>query len=206
MKKLKLSKRTAIIIISAILLVGGLVGTIPTLYYHWSNDGSAKASAGPFVYAAPSNPSTPQQNLVSGYPIGVQVPSLIAPENRDIQVVPGVYNPGTKSWNVGLSVAQYATPSVLPNNLTGNTVIYGHYRPEVFAYLHLIKPGAMATVTTSNGYAFTYKYVGTYALAPNNTTVFSYSGGPILTLQTCSGAYFQNRQMYQFDFVSYTKD
>jgi len=199
--KFKPTKRSIIIAVASVFIIAGLVGTIPTLYYHWSNNGSAKASAGPFVYAEASNPSTPQPTLVSGYPDNLQVPSL----HFNLSVVPGVYNPKTGAWNVGLSAAQYATPSDLPNNLTGDTLIYGHYRPAVFAYLHLIKPGALATVSTSNGYSFTYKYVGTYAMSPNDTSIFNYRGGPILTLQTCSGAYFQNRQMYQFDFVSYTK-
>ncbi len=205
MKFIKLRKRTIVIAVTAILIIGGLVGTVPTLYFKWTNDGTAHGSAGPFAYADPTPANIPQPTLISGYPVDINIPSLIAPENREIPVVPGVYDAKTGTWNVSLSDAQYATPSVLPNNLSGNTVIYGHYRPEVFAYLHLIKPGAMATVTTSNGYVFTYKYVGTYAISPTDTTVFDYKGGPILTVQTCSGEYFQNRQMYQFDFVSYAQ-
>jgi sortase (surface protein transpeptidase) len=199
-------KRTALYIVTTILIVGGLVGTIPTLYYRWTNSGTATGS-GPIVSASPlvttpsGLPETPQTPVVSGEPIGIDIPSL----KINLVVVPGYYNAKTGAWNLSDTEAQFATPSILPNNVTGNTIIYGHYRLQVFALLHLIKPGATATVTTSNGYSFTYTYTGTYAVSPTNTSVYDYKGAPILTVQTCSGAYFQNRQMYQFNLLSYQK-
>jgi sortase (surface protein transpeptidase) len=94
---------------------------------------------------------------------------------------------------------------VQPNNETGNTLIYGHYRPEVFAYLHLIKPGIQAIITTDNGYTFTYSFENSEALDPTNTSVFVYRGAPRLTIQTCSGSFMQHRQMYYFHYDGFTK-
>jgi len=123
----------------------------------------------------------------------------------NLQVIPGVYNPKTGAWTLTLDKAQFALPSVQPNNESGNTLIYGHYRPEVFAYLHLIKPGAQATITTSNGYSFTYTYMNSQAFNPTDTSIFTYQGSPRLTIQTCSGAFMQNRQMYYFQYDGYAK-
>jgi hypothetical protein len=122
-----------------------------------------------------------------------------------VPVVDGVYDAKTATWSVGLSQAQFVSWTALPNNLQGDTYIYGHYRPAVFAYLHHIRAGALATVTTANGYVFTYKYVNTYATVPSDSSVLNYSGPPILTVQTCSGTFFQNRQLYVFDYLSYQK-
>lgn len=210
------SKKRLFIVFSLILVIGGLIGVVPTLYYKWTGNGTAPLRSGPIVYAqgkAPAGvqnsvgnktPTSTQPIKTDGMPISISItPVPYLPTT--IQVVPGYYNPKTQSWNLSLTQAQFATPSVEPNSVAGNTIIYGHYRPEVFAYLHLIKPGAKAYVTTDQGYLFTYTYEDTYALDPSNTSIFSYQGPPILTVQTCSGAYFQNRQMYQFGFDSVQK-
>jgi LPXTG-site transpeptidase (sortase) family protein len=129
------------------------------------------------------------------------IPSL----NINLQVIPGNYNPNTGTWTLSLDKAQFAELSVQPNNESGNTFIYGHYRREVFAYLHLIKPGAQALISTNNGYTFSYSFQNTEALDPTNTSIFTYQGSPRLTLQTCSGSFFQHRQMYYFQYNGYAR-
>jgi hypothetical protein len=34
---------------------------------------------------------------------------------------------------------------------------------------------------------------------PTDATLFEYKGKPILTIQTCSGVWYQNRQLFTFD-------
>jgi LPXTG-site transpeptidase (sortase) family protein len=138
---------------------------------------------------------------VSGRPTEISVPSV----NIDIPVINGYYNPNSKDWTLSLDKAQFATPTTLPNNLTGNTFIYGHYRVGVFYTLPHIESGAEAIITTDNGYKFTYRFYQTYPTQPTDTSVLHYQGPPMLTLQTCSGSYYQNRQMYLFSFVKYEK-
>lgn len=194
MKKLKIIRY-----ISILLIVLGLLGVAPTLYYRYK---LATANAAPTipVQVAPAVISK-APTTVTGVPTKISIPSL----KIEVKVVEGVYNSKTKQWNLGLDTAHFATITTQPNNETGNTYIYGHYRPEVFAYLHNIKPDTEAYVTTDNGYEFTYKLKEFKTIEPTDTSVFAYQGPPILTLQTCSGAWFQHRQQFTFDYVSYKK-
>lgn len=140
-------------------------------------------------------------HIVKGHPVSLAIPSL----NMNLTVIDGYYNQSTNSWTLTLDKAQFATTTSLPNNHEGDTFIYGHYRPEVFARLHLVQPGATATITTNNYYKFNYVFTNTYAVKPSDSSIFSYHGAPMLTIQTCSGSFFQNRQMYQFKFRDYQK-
>ena len=185
--------------VALVLIIGGLAGLLPLGYY-------ALRSKIAFAQNIPTSPSRAlalksSATLVSGQPIEITIPSL----NIDLAVIPGVYDANTDQWNLTLDKAQFANPSTLPNNETGNTLIYGHYRPEVFAYLHHIKPAATATVTTANGYKFSYVFQNSVAVDPRDTSIFNYRGAPRLTIQTCSGAFMQNRQMYYFQYTGYLK-
>ncbi|HLG90996.1 MAG TPA: sortase [Candidatus Saccharimonadales bacterium] len=156
--------------------------------------------------ALPATPTTSAHKIlkpqtISGYPVELYIPSL----NMKLKVVDGVYNPKDGSWTLSRDKVHFALPSAVPNNELGNTLIYGHYRPEVFARLKNIKSGEKAIVKTDNGYSFTYRFQESEAVNPADTSIFSYDGEPQLTLQTCSGAWLQNRQLYSFDFIKYEK-
>lgn len=200
---LSLMKALKFIRFSGLLLVIAGLAVLAPLTYYWQHSRTALAAVpGNSVYALAKGASLPlNQWTVSGHPVSISIPSL----NINLQVIDGFYNPKNGEWTLTNDKAQYATPSVEPNNTRGDTLIYGHYRREVFAYLHLIKPGAIVTVTTDNGHVFTYKFVSTEALDPTDTSIFNYQGAPRLTLQTCSGAFFQHRQMYYFQYVGVQK-
>jgi sortase (surface protein transpeptidase) len=181
-------------------MAAGLALMAP-LSYFWLRDKAAVAHAGS-VQVPIQAPAPPQKpDTVSGTPVKIQIPSL----SMSLQVIPGYYYPASGEWTLTLDKAQYATPSIEPNNIEGNTLIYGHYRPEVFAYLHLIKPGAQAIITTKNGYQFMYTFQNSTAYDPTDTSIFLYKGVPRLTIQTCSGSFFQHRQMYYFKYAGYKK-
>jgi hypothetical protein len=204
----KLSKLKIMSLVGGLLLVIGLIGVSPTLYFRWTDTGTASASpvnANQVWGELNSSPAKPVGNLVTGYPTYISIPNIRPALNMNVPIITGVYNKTNNSWTLSDSSAMFAPISSQPNNVSGNTFIYGHYRPNVFAYLHLIKPGTIATITTSNGYQFTYKFIGSYAVVPTDTTPLSYSGTPVLTIQTCSGTFFQNRQMYIFSYNGYTK-
>jgi LPXTG-site transpeptidase (sortase) family protein len=186
------------------LAVCGLVGLAPIGYY-WLESRSALAAA-PGTSTASSMLAEPiaipkDQEVIAGKPLGLSIPSL----GLNLPVVDGAYDENTGKWTLSTDKAHFALPSVSPNNYTGNTLVYGHNRKEVFAKLHLIQPGALATITTDSGYTFTYEYASTQAFDPADTSIFAYQGDPRLTIQTCSGAFMQNRQMYYFAFKSYEK-
>ena len=186
-------------ILAVLLIIAGLAGIVPIGYY-------ALRSKIALAQNTPTIPTQPVQlkpspSLVTGQPVSIAIPSL----KMNLNVIPGVYNPRSGQWTLTDDKAQFAEPSVPPNNETGNTLIYGHYRPEVFAYLHHISPGAQAIITTDNGYKFTYTFQNTVPYNPGDTSIFTYKGVPRLTIQTCSGAFMQNRQMYFFQYDGYVK-
>lgn len=134
---------------------------------------------------------------LSGRPNRIIIRNL----NIDIEVVDGRYNPHSQTWNLSEIQAQYATITPPANTEGGNTFIYGHNRPVVFKRLLEAQPGEIATVYTDNGHVFTYKLRSSRVTKPTDDSLFYYKGKPILTLQTCSGAWFQNRSLYTFDLI-----
>lgn len=152
----------------------------------------------PQQVVAPAKPSayTPVDKL-SGKPIRIVIPSV----GIDIAVVDGFYNQRTQTWSLSETEAQYATITPLANTVEGNTFIYGHNRPAVFKSLLDAKAGASAMVYTDNGHQFIYKLRSWKATKPTDDSLFYYQGQPILTVQTCSGTFFQNRSLYTFDLV-----
>ncbi|HSX34317.1 MAG TPA: sortase [Candidatus Saccharimonadales bacterium] len=190
------------IITGAILCVIGIAGAAPTVYFSMLKHSTASAEPAfptPKTTAAPA--STPTKPVISGHPVSISIPSV----NVTVPVVDGQFDAKTKEWTLGLHTAHWGVMTPQPNDTSGNTYIYGHYRPEVFAYLHNIKPGAQAIVTTDNGYTFTYTFESSVTVDPNDTSLFSYQGPSILTVQTCSGSWFQNRTLYKFTFTSVEK-
>lgn len=191
-KKLKLLQ-----IIGLALVVLGLLGMLPLLYFRYQ---LSRANAVP-VQPMLAQPATLKPETVTGKPTKLQVPSV----GVDVAVADGAYDNSTKQWTLSLDKAHFATITTPPNNEEGNTYIYGHYRPGVFATLHNIKLPAKAIVSTDNGYRFTYQFEGSKVISPADTSIFAYKGKPILTLQTCTGLWFQNREQFTFRLVSYEK-
>lgn len=169
-----------------------LQNTIVTPPPQSSQIAAAKASA-------PAVVQTTDTPVMSGEPDTLSIPSL----NIGLQITPGVYNYQTKQWTLTNDKVQYAVMTPEPNNQSGNTFLYGHYRRGVLATLHAIKSGASAVVTTKNGKTFTYVLASTRVVSPEQSdAVFAYHGAPILTIQTCTGIFFENRQLFIFNLES----
>jgi len=198
MKKLPVKKIG--LIFSLTLILSGSVVVLPAVYFDYSHKGTASGSS---LVDASTKSMKPESNtlLVTGHPSNISIPSV----SISLPVVDGYYDSKSSNWTLTDDKAQYATPTVEPNNISGNTFIYGHALTVVFGRLTLIKPGAEVFIRTDNNYTFKYKFVETYATQPADTSVLSYQGPPILTLQTCSGSFWQNRQMYVFSFEGYDK-
>ena len=173
----------------------GLAGVGSILYFNH------KGSALPVGPAPIIQPQTLKPQTISGYPVRLIVPSL----RMDLRVADGVYNPKNGSWTLSRDKAHFAVMTAVPNNEAGNTLIYGHYRPEVFARLKSIKPGEKAIIQTDNGYRFIYTFRESNKVAPTDTSILVYNGPPQLTLQTCTGIWMQNRHLFTFSFDKYEK-
>ncbi len=192
------------LITGALLCVVGAVGAAPTVYFNTTHHGTVSAQpAFPTPKTTATPVATPAKPVTSGHPVSISIPSV---KINDVPVVDGYYNAKTQDWTLGLHTAQWGTMTPEPNDTSGNTYIYGHYRPEVFAYLHVIKPGAEATVTTDNGLKFIYTFTDSVNVDPTDVSLFNYQGPPILTVQTCSGSWFQNRQLFKFSFTRVEKE
>jgi LPXTG-site transpeptidase (sortase) family protein len=182
----------------------GLTGLAPSAYFWYQNRQLIKAAAqsdAPTV-TTPMVVQAPQ--VITGKPARLMIPSL----GLELAVADGVYNPKTGEWTLSGDKAHYALMTVQPNDKQGNTLIYGHYRDNgtVFATLHKIQPGAIVKLMTDNGHTFTYKFTGSKVVDPSDTSILSYEGEPQLTLQTCTGAFMQNRQLFDFDLIDVKKN
>ena len=131
--------------------------------------------------------SAPKLKQIAGPPSRIIVPRL----NIDLPVIRGTYDRTNDSWTLTDTKAQFAGMTSLPNNIDGNTFIYGHNTDPVFAKLAGLKKGDIAHVKTYNGLTFTYVFGGKQFVPPNDTSILKDTPDtrPILTLMTCEGVF-----------------
>lgn len=192
-----------------ILIVVGLFLGAPSLLRWHENASVPKVAASPFAQTSQQETTQPAQVVSTpvvtqestpvkahNRPVRLQIPSL----GMDLTVADGYYNASTQKWTLSNNKAHYAVQTPVPNAESGNTFIYGHNRKEVFRKLSQIKLGAEVVITTGEGRKFVYVFKGALETTPDDSSVFAYSGPSMLTIQTCSGVRFENRQMFLFDF------
>lgn len=194
-EKMDALKKTAIL--GILLTTVGLAGVLPAVYFE-SRNRLAKASSEPYIL---SDRSQRKPDLTNGKPIQIKIKSL----GINLPVTDGEYNEQTGAWTLSDTHANYAVMSTPANNQGGSTFIYGHYKEGVFDNLHDLTAGDKAVLITDNGYKFTYVFRSSHVVDPYNGSLLNYRGKPILHLQTCSGAWMQNRQIFVLDFVKYEK-
>jgi LPXTG-site transpeptidase (sortase) family protein len=180
--------------IGLFFVLAGLLLASPRIVQHWQQKNSQP------VFTAPSSQSANnlKRATVSGVPAHIDVPAT----GISVDVQPGYYNKSSQTWTLSLNKAQYATITPEANDGNGNTFIYGHNRPEVFFKLLKAQPGDEAIVTTTNHHKFVYKMTSRHDTKPSDDSLFRYQGPPILTLQTCSGFWYQNRSLFVFKLES----
>lgn len=180
------------VVAAACLLTGAVLLALGPIEQYWYNRSLPRVSATTFREPAASQPAPA---VISGRPVRLAIPAL----GIDLPVIDGYYNQTTKKWTLTNDKVQYAVITPLANNQQGNTFLYGHNRRGVFRTLNKVHAGDQAIVTTDNGHTFTYRFVGALETTPTDDSLFHYQGKPILTIQTCSGAWYQNRQLFRFD-------
>jgi LPXTG-site transpeptidase (sortase) family protein len=178
-----------VLMIAAALMLGGI-----NVINSWLYTRNHKVQAQGLKNTPAVESSSP---LVAGTPVHITIPSVAI----DLKVDPGYYNPSTKSWNLSDVDAQWGVMTAKANNKGGDTYIYGHALMNVFGRLPKVQPGDLAVVTTDNSHTFTYKFVSSTETTPDDTSLFKYQGKPILVLQTCSGLWYQYRQLFVFDLI-----
>lgn len=176
------------------VLAGLLIGS-PHFIQQWQQGNSQPVFAAGITQANGAKPAT-----ISGTPTHITIPAV----GISVDVEPGYYNKSSQTWTLSTTKAEYATITAKANNGGGNTFIYGHNRWEVFYKLLKVQTGDEAIVTTSNQHTFVYRMVGRHDTNPKDDSLFHYQGPPILTLQTCSGLWYQNRSLFVFNLVKTT--
>ena len=146
----------------------------------------------------PKPEATAKPTLMTGNPLRLLIPSL----EIELPIINGVYNEQAKSWTLSSDKVQYASITPSPNNRGGNTYLYAHNSNALLGSLHNIKTKEFAYIITDNGLTFSYLYEGSVEVSPQNTDLLKYKGAPILTIQTCSGSFYQNRQLFSFSLSS----
>lgn len=186
-----------ILMVGILFVVAGLLLGFDSLRQHLAARGQLSVPSTPPVANVQAAVSNDTEVVVQGKPVRLVAPSI----GLDIAIADGIYNFKNKTWTLSKDKAHYAVMTIRPNNKEGNTFIYGHNRREVFSGLAKLKPGDTVTVYTDNNHTFVYRFRSAYDTKPNDDSIFKYTGDPILTLQTCSGAWFQNRRLFTLDLV-----
>jgi hypothetical protein len=135
--------------------------------------------------------------ITAGKPVEIVFPQL----GLDLPVDDGNYDIANQTWTLSGYRAQFALPSVVPNDYQGNTLIYGHNNMKVFGKLRDLQPGDTMQLITNNHLTFNYSYRSYRDVQPDDLSVFKYDGPPTVTVQTCTGSWNEIRRLYEFKFV-----
>lgn len=186
------------LLVGLCLVLGGtLLGYTPYMQSLRSRH-VARVSVSPFGGTASATALRTPAATIQGRPVRLEIPSL----SIDLPVIDGYYNTQRQEWTLTKDKVQYAAMTAPANNAGGNTFLYGHNRAGVFDTLNRIQLRDTAVITTDNGHRFTYRFSGALETTPDDDALFRYQGKQILTIQTCSGAWYQHRQLFTFDLVS----
>jgi LPXTG-site transpeptidase (sortase) family protein len=170
------------------VLAGALLGSESIIDYVHS------LSERPSVVSPEQKPSFKPRQSHNAQPTHISVSRI----GLSVDVEPGYYDDSQQAWTVSDTKAQFATTTSEPNEIGGNTFIYGHNREGIFGSLHNAQIGDEAIVTTTDK-TYTYRLVSSKDVKPTDASLFNYKGKPILTLQTCSGAWDQYRRLFVFN-------
>lgn len=201
----KLTRRniisTVLISMAAFLFIGA--GVLSTEYYlsiKTQQDAVAKALNAPKT-TVPTKTVTITPQAVQGTPVKITIPSVGISQ----PVEPGYYDASTGKWTLSYHAVYWASMTSPINSQTGNTFIYGHDVSKIFGNLLKAKTGAKAIVDTNNGYEFTYTLKSVAAVNPNDISSIQQTDAPQITVQTCSGSWYQYRSMFTFTLDGYKK-
>jgi len=148
--------------------------------------------------SSPVVPESTQTPVITGKPVGFKVQRL----GIDLPIKDGVYNSKTREWTLSDNAVYFATITSRPNDIRGNTFLYGHNQPQVIAQMKDIRVGDVATITTANGHTFRYAYKRDSVVAPTFTEVLMQNPDkPQLTVMTCEGIWSETRRLMYFKFL-----
>jgi sortase (surface protein transpeptidase) len=135
LKELSVIKKAVLVFSSVVLLVAITCATY--LLYSIITTNNTKTL--PIAYDQSSAKKAPP-NSISGNPTVLQIPTV----GITLPIVNGAYSLETNSWTLTADMAQFATETSPPNNMSGKTFLYGHANAKVFRNLNKVKSGETA--------------------------------------------------------------
>lgn len=137
---------------------------------------------------------------LEGEPVRLVIPGLAI----DLAIIPQNFDQTINSWQVSEQAANFMNESPLPNNRRGTSFIYGHDRKEVLAKTSYLRPGDLLSIYTANDHVFTYSYISSQTVKPEDAGVLENlsESEPGLKLMTCQGLWSQDRRIMSFKLVS----
>ena len=134
---------------------------------------------------------------IIGTPISIELPRI----GLVREVIDGEYDTASGQWTLADDKAHYAVITNLSNNLSGQTVIYGHNTMAVLEPVKSVQAGDELLVTADNGHVFVYTYSNDRFVDPTDVSVmYETSVKPRLVLMTCEGWLSETRRLLYFDF------
>lgn len=192
-------KLTRILFAASALLIASGAALAAPIGFDWLNQQKAVASAQQNI--TPPKPAVTAPQTVQGIPRAISLTRL----GINLPVADGFYNQKTGEWTLSDSSAFFATPTSPVNTSSGTTLIYGHATINIFGKLFTLRAGDIATITTDNGYVFSYAYMRREVVQPTDTSKIFADGQPQLILQTCSGIWSESRTFFYFSLSGYSK-
>jgi sortase (surface protein transpeptidase) len=113
----------------------------------------------------------PEPQAILGTPDKLVIPRL----GINLPIADGVYDVETQSWTLTKTAVHYAVMTSKPNDLSGNTLIYGHNTVQLLSPTRLLQPGDTLQVTSKEGYIYNYVYVADNKVDPSDTSVLTKS-------------------------------
>ncbi len=121
-----------------------------------------------------------------GKPKRLVVPSI----QMGLPIVSQTMQNGT--WKVDEGVANFAEETTPFNGEIGNSVLFGHNKPDAFRPIAQVKKGDLVYIQTST-YQFTYEITEISTTNSKNVDVMKPGEGHELTLITCNGFFDEKR-------------
>ena len=140
------------------------------------------------LYAPPkiTNTSLQEFSQLRSYPKKLYIPKLA----KALDIAQGqVVN---NRWTVSQTGVSYLSTSAIPGQI-GNSVIYGHNRPEILGGLTQVKNSDLVFVVMENGHIVKYRIIETRQIKPTQVEILNNSPDSRLTIYTCSGFLDQAR-------------
>ncbi|MGB4800641.1 MAG: sortase [Candidatus Saccharimonadales bacterium] len=194
---MKLQRKAKMVVVGALTLIAVGAGLL------WREQQVQKLHIPSIpVAVAQASSDTSDEPALSGRPVHLSIPAL----GKQWDVLEGSYSTGSRTWTLNSTHVFWANLSEKLNTTQGTTLLYAHAQEQLFGDLPKLSLGDEVIVRTDNGYDFRYRLVGGETVMPDQSAVaFKKNGAPRLLLQTCTGAWWQKRQLFAFDILEVKK-